>query len=257
MESDNTVSADEIEATRLSLDQIIQTAELLKKKLGGPERNNNASSFLPSSATSEAADKPIDGPDNESSTSCSSLPSSATSDTAKKAAILKNKPGSGNTSSTTDGESSARPPQRRLSIGQVTSTAEVDDGSDPPQRRLSIGVSPNTQNELYTQMSQPSQSKRSGLSFFNRGQTTVHPQNDDIETGSGTGGSRKTVRFSKAPQRKDSERGAWKMVSPIRSFALYMLTFSTTQTHVNISLLLFVSIHLRLVDGQGGIANHR
>ena len=256
MESDNSVSIDEIEATRLSLDQIIQTAELLKKKLGGPERNNNASSsFLPSSATSEAADKPIGGPENESSTSCSSPPSSATSEAAEKAAILKNKPGSGNTSSsTTDGESSDRPPQRRLSIGQVTSTADVDDGSDPPQRRLSIGVSPNTQNELYTQMSQPSQSKRSGLSFFNRGQTTVHPQNDDIETGSGTGGSRKTVRFSKAPQRKDSERGAWKMVSHIRSLALCILTFSTTQTHVNISLFQYIFVS---VDGQGGISNHR
>ena len=221
MESVNSVSIDEIDATRLSLDQIIQTAELLKKKLGGPEINNNASSFFqPSSATSEseAADKSINSPENESSNSCSSQPSPATPEAAEKSAIPKNKPRSGYISSTS-GESSSDcpPPQRRLSIGQVSSV-DVDDGSDPPQRRLSIGVSSNTQNELHTQISQPSQSKRAGFSFFNRGQTTVHPQNDDIETGSGKGG--RTVRFSKAPQRKDSERGAWKMVSPSCTFVL-------------------------------------
>ena len=231
MESVNSVSIDEIDATRLSLDQIIQTAELLKKKLGGPEINNNASFFQPSSATSEseAADNLINSPENESSNSCSSQPSSAASE-----AIPKNKPGSGYISST-GGESSSDcpPPQRRLSIGQVSSV-DVNDGSDPPQRRLSIGVSSNTQNELHTQISQPSQSKRAGFSFFNRGQTTVHPQNDDIETGSGKGGSSRTVRFSKAPQRKDSERGAWKMVSPTCTFVY--CTFSSHKLLLTLSL---------------------
>lgn len=80
----------------------------------------------------------------------------------------------------------------------------------------------------------------------------MHPQNDDIETGGGTG-SRRTVRFSKVPQRKDSEQGAWKMVSPIGTFVC-IIPFLPTQTHVNVSLFQYIFVS---VDGQGGISNHR
>ncbi|KAL7536658.1 hypothetical protein ACHAXR_007315, partial [Thalassiosira sp. AJA248-18] len=170
-DGNNSLSNDEVDSAHRSLNQIIRTAESIKEK-------------LPSSITSEEID---DITSNSEESLTSRPPSASLGDQDEK---------------TIDGGDKTKPPESQ------NKPSGAND-NEVPQRRLSTPCLIPMDTTGHGKGHRPSKARQKpNVSFFVRGQPAVHPQNEDIETGSG-----RRIRFSKAPRRKGSELGAWKMTA--------------------------------------------